>query len=239
MTAPTSPTSGESILQAHEVSRAFRMDHEEVTALNAVTLDVRQGERVCITGRSGAGKSTLLNILGGLDRPTEGTVTYRGRDIYALSGRARSRLRAREWGFVFQAFYLIPELTVVENISLPAMNPVVDRTVRRSLRERAEHLGGAVGLGDRLSHRPRELSGGEMQRAALARALMNNPDVIFADEPTGNLDATTGGQILELLLRLSSEQGRTLVVVTHSEAVTKICTRHIRLEVGSCVPASR
>lgn len=218
------------IMDVQEVNRVFPMPHEQVRALDRVSLQVLPGERLCITGPSGAGKSTLLNIMGGLDHPTGGRVFFRNTNLYACRTGARARIRAAHFGFVFQAYFLIPELSVLENVLLPAMNTEVRRGSLRAARERAMELIQSVGLDARTQHRPRELSGGEQQRVALARALMNDPELILADEPTGNLDSRTGGRILEILLQLSEDAGRTLVIVTHSAEVAAFCTREFKLD---------
>jgi ABC-type lipoprotein export system ATPase subunit len=231
MTDPKHSTSNP-LMTVNAVTRAYVMEHETVQALQQVNLKVMPGERLCITGASGAGKSTLLNIMGGLDHPSSGTVHYQETDMYTLSSGKRAKLRSEKMGFVFQAYYLLPELTVLENVLLPAMKlPGYLKNVG-TYTSQAKELIQAVGLTDRREHRPRELSGGEQQRVALARALMNEPQLILADEPTGNLDAETGGRILDLLFELSEEAGRTLVIVTHSEAVAEICSRHIHLSGG-------
>ena len=220
------------ILEAHDLHMAYRMGGESVPVLHGVSLEVREGECLCIRGASGAGKSTLLHILGGLESPTRGEVRLRNHAVYGLSLTRRSALRARHVGFVFQAYHLLPELNVLENVQLPSMSR------RGALRRGAEHRARAtelldrVGLGHRLRHRPMELSGGEQQRAALARALMNEPELVLADEPTGNLDSRTGDQVLECLFDLARGGGRTLVIVTHNDALAERCDRTLLLEDG-------
>jgi len=220
------------LMTVDAVTREYAMEHNRVTALQEVSLKVMPGERLCITGASGAGKSTLLNIMGGLDHPSSGSVHYRETDVYALSSGKRARLRSEQLGFVFQAYYLLPELTVLENVLLPAMKLKGYMKAVSRYTEQARSLINSVGLSEREGHRPRELSGGEQQRIALARALMNDPQLILADEPTGNLDTDTGGRILDILFQLSEEGGRTLVIVTHSKEVAEFCTRHIHLAGG-------
>ncbi len=221
-----------SLVQAIDVRRSFAMETRTLEVLRGVTLSVEEGESLAITGLSGAGKSTLLHVLGGLDRPTSGQVLYRGRDLYAAGDRERSAIRAQKIGFVFQAYHLLPELTVSENVLLPGLSAhgAFLRGVR--LRARAEELLGRVGLADRALHRPNELSGGEQQRAAIARALMNGPELLLADEPTGNLDSKTGEDVLGYLFDLASEQGLTLVIVTHNESIAARCARHVVLRDG-------
>ena len=193
--------------------------------LRGVSLAVEAGETVAITGKSGAGKSTLLHILGGLDRPTSGRVLFGGRDMYAAGERERSALRASQIGFVFQAYHLLPELTVRENVLLPALGLRGAFLHGGKLRSRAMELLGMVGLSERAGHRPNELSGGEQQRVALARALMNEPKLLLADEPTGNLDSQTGEEVLRLLFGLVAERGLTLLMVTHNDDVAARCSR--------------
>ena len=221
-----------SLVEALDVRRGFTMGGRTIDVLRGVSLAVEAGESLAISGMSGAGKSTLLHILGGLDRPTAGRVLYRGRDLYAAGDRERSAIRAQQIGFVFQAYHLLPELTVLENVLLPGLSAHGAFLRGGRLRERAAMLLGRVGLSDRAWHRPNELSGGEQQRAALARALMNTPELLLADEPTGNLDSRTGEEVLHYLFELASEQGLTLVMVTHNEAVAARCRRHVVLRDG-------
>ena len=185
-------------------------------------------------GRSGAGKSTLLHVLGGLDRPQAGEVFVGGQPLYAISGRRRTKLRAAAIGFVFQAYHLLPEMDITENVMLPAM--ALGRLSRAAMRARAEALLDRVGLADRLRHTPLELSGGEQQRAAIARALMNEPPLLLADEPTGNLDEATGAQVLDLLFTLARERQAVLVMVTHSPATAARCSRTLTLRDGLLEP---
>ena len=221
-----------SLLEAAEIRRSFAMETRTLEVLRGVTLAIAAGESLAITGASGAGKSTLLHILGGLDRPTAGRVLYRGRDLYALGDRERSAIRAQQIGFVFQAYHLLPELTVLENVLLPGLSAPGACLRGPALRARAAELLARVGLSDRAAHRPNELSGGEQQRAALARALMNSPELLLADEPTGNLDSKTGEDVLGYLFTLAAEHGLTLVLVTHNEAVAARCGRRLALRDG-------
>ena len=221
-----------SLVQAIGVRRSFMMGSRELEVLRGVTLSVAVGESLAITGMSGAGKSTLLHALGGLDRPTAGQVLYRGRDLYAAGDRERSAIRARQIGFVFQAYHLLPELTVLENVLLPGLSATGAFLRGGALRARAADLLAQVGLSARALHRPNELSGGEQQRVALARALMNGPELLLADEPTGNLDSQTGENVLGYLFGLAAERGLTLVLVTHNEAVAARCRRHVVLRDG-------
>ncbi len=220
------------LIQARDIRRSFALTARQLDVLRGVNLTVAVGETLAITGLSGAGKSTLLHILGGLDRPTAGQVLYRGRDFYACRERARAAIRAQKIGFVFQAYHLLPELSVLENVLLPGLSLPGAFLQGRALRQRAGDLLARVGLAERQEHRPGELSGGEQQRAALARALMNRPELLLADEPTGNLDSQTGEDVLGYLFDLVREQNLTLVIVTHNEAVAARCSRHIVLRDG-------
>ena len=202
------------VLGTIDLRKRFKLPGQKpIEVLRGVNISVKPGEKVAIIGRSGAGKSTLLNILGGLERPTSGTVT-----------------RPKNIGFVFQQYHLMPELTVLENVMLPAMAKAQAENGTR--RRRAEELLGKVGLGDRMKHLPSELSGGEMQRVALARALVTDPELVLADEPTGNLDAMTGAEILKILADLSVGSSTALVMVTHSPEAAAICDRVLTLENG-------
>jgi len=198
--------------------------------LKGAQFSVGAGEKVAIVGKSGSGKSTLLHLLGGLDRPDEGRVLHGGVDLYAMSSSRNAAYRAAHIGFVFQSYHLLPEMDIVENVMLPTLALRRDAGVAR---ERALALLEAVGLADRLTHTPMELSGGEQQRVALARALINEPSLLLADEPTGNLDAATGGQVLDLLFGMV--KGQSLVMVTHSMAIAERCDRILTLSEGKLV----
>ena len=221
-----------SLVQAIGVRRSYAVETRTLDVLRGVDLSVAEGESLAITGMSGAGKSTLLHVLGGLDRPTAGRVLYRGRDLYAAGDRERSAIRAQKIGFVFQAYHLLPELTVLENVLLPGLSTLGAFMQGGKLRACAAELLAQVGLAERASHRPNELSGGEQQRVALARALMNSPGLLLADEPTGNLDSKTGEDVLRYLFALAAERSLTLVIVTHNEAVAARCRRHLVLQDG-------
>lgn len=223
------------ILEAQGVHRHFALLRNRVDVLKGVDLAVGRGEALSIMGASGAGKSTLLHIMGGLDRPTKGTVLYEGRDLFSLSAARRTEYRADAFGFVFQSYHLLPELTIAENVLLPAMRKLAWIKQAKALREKALHLLEQVDLQDRATHRPMELSGGEQQRAALARALMNDPDIVLADEPTGNLDSRTGERVLEQLFALTKDRGHTLVLVTHNEAIAGRCDRVVHMKDGLIV----
>lgn len=220
------------IIEAKNVHRTYSIETSPVEVLKGVSLQIRRGEIVAIMGASGAGKSTLLHILGGLDHPTSGSVMFDGRDLYRIPERGREDIRALRIGFVFQAYHLLPELDVLDNVLLPSMSRFKRWRQDAENRKRALELLGRVGLADRARHRPTELSGGEQQRVALARALMNEPEVILADEPTGNLDSVTGDQVLHYLFDLTGERGHTVVLVTHNEAVAERCARRLQLVDG-------
>lgn len=224
------------VIQAAGLRKRYVLPHKSVDVLKGAAITAAPGERVAIVGRSGAGKSTLLHVLGGLDHPEAGDVQIGGTPVYKLSGRRRSAFRARHIGFVFQSYHLLPEMDLVENVMLPAM--ASGHMGRREMRARAHELLGRVGLADRTSHTPLELSGGEQQRAAIARALMNKPMLLLADEPTGNLDRSTGLDALHMLFSLAKEAGHALVVVTHSPEVADVCDRTVRLEGGVLCDAS-
>lgn len=219
------------MLEVDNVSKAYRLPRQKpIAVLNGVSFSVEAGEHVAIVGRSGAGKTTLLNILGGLDRPTSGDVRLGGESLFRGFGaaRRRNRLRATSIGFVFQSYHLMPELDIVENVLLPSMTGYA--RIRKA-RDRARELLVKVGLADRLGHLPAELSGGEQQRVALARALMCRPKIVFADEPTGNLDALTGAEILKLMFEVN-DAPLACVMVTHSADAAARCDRTYTLDAG-------
>ncbi|OHB62987.1 MAG: hypothetical protein A2Y76_03680 [Planctomycetes bacterium RBG_13_60_9] len=222
------------ILKAEHVHKSYRMGATRVTVLKGVDVAVREGEFVAIVGASGSGKSTLLHILGGLDRPDKGLVQFNGRDLNRMGARELNRYRNETVGFVFQFYHLLDELSVLENVVLPAM---VSRSVvgwfvtRRKTRQRAEQLLDQLGLRERARHKPYQLSGGERQRAAIGRALMNQPRLLLADEPTGNLDSATGNGILTVFETLH-RAGQTIVLVTHDERVARRAQRIITLVDG-------
>ncbi|MBI4510413.1 MAG: ABC transporter ATP-binding protein [Deltaproteobacteria bacterium] len=232
--APTSNSDSPALvplLELDGVCRRYQMGSETIHALRGVRFAVCKGEYVAIIGASGSGKSTLLNILGCLDTPTEGTYSLRGRDVRGLSDDALSDLRNREIGFVFQTFQLLPRTTAVENVELPLVYRGVAAKERR---KRAVLALERVGLGRRLSHKPNELSGGQRQRVAIARALVSEPSILLADEPTGNLDSSTGREILALFAELN-RAGNTILLVTHEPAIAAQCPRAIRLSDGAVV----
>jgi putative ABC transport system ATP-binding protein len=224
---------GDVLLEAVDVERTYRLGRDvEVPALRGVSFVVERGDYVAIMGSSGSGKSTLLNLLGALDRPTGGHVRYGGRDVRDLSDTELAELRNRRIGFVFQAFHLLPRLTALDNVALPL---VYRPGTSRNRRERAAAALAAVGLDDRVDHRPTELSGGQQQRVAIARALVTEPDLILADEPTGNLDSVTGDDIMRLLEGLHDERGTALVVITHEAEIAARARQRIELRDGRMV----
>lgn len=218
------------LIRAHGLARRYMMGKQEVYALNGVDLQIERGEFVALVGPSGSGKSTLLNMLGGLDRPTGGEIWVDDLELGKASDKRLVHYRRERLGFIFQSFNLLPTRTAVENVEVPLMLAGVRR---RDRRERALELLGRVGLGSRAHHRPNELSGGEQQRVAVARALANNPQLLLADEPTGNLDSKTGAEILRLLQDVQQQEGRTMILVTHDNGVARHADRIIHLLDGS------
>ncbi len=215
-----------SAVEARDVFRTFEIGANRIEVLKGVTLIAKPGEKLFLVGPSGAGKTSLLYTLAGLEKPNQGDVVINGRSLYKLSRREQANVRNSSMGYVFQSFFLLPELTALENVMVPAM-------IRgRKGKERGLELMEKVGLADRAHHLPNELSGGEQQRVAIARSLMNNPAIIFADEPTGNLDTKTGIAVMDLLMDLVDEQERTLIVVTHDSALAKMGDRKVTLVDG-------
>ncbi|HEX5648721.1 MAG TPA: ABC transporter ATP-binding protein [Steroidobacteraceae bacterium] len=218
---------GETVLAAEGIGKQVSSPEGTLAILADVSIAIRRGESVAVVGASGAGKSTLLALLAGLDEPTAGRAWLAGHDLTALDEDGRAAVRARHVGFVFQSFHLVPSLTALENVMLP-----LELARRSDARAAAKDVLTRVGLGERLGHYPRQLSGGEQQRVAIARAFVTRPDVLFADEPTGNLDAATGEKIMELLFGLNAATRTTLVLVTHDRALAARCDRVIRLDAG-------
>lgn len=217
------------VLEATGLGREFRQGPVTLAVLHDLEVRVARGERVAIVGSSGSGKTTLLQVLGGLDRPTRGQVRIGGSDVHALDENARGILRNRTMGFVYQFHHLLPEFSALENVAMPLL---VRRTPIAAARASAASLLARVGLGERLDHKPHQLSGGERQRAAVARALVTEPLLVFADEPTGNLDGANAAQVFELMLELNREKGTSLVVVTHDERLAARMDRVLRLVDG-------
>lgn len=215
-----------------DLRKSFRMNGYTLDVLKGITLDIARGDMIAIVGASGAGKSTLLHMLGTLDRPTSGRILFEGRDVFGLSEEAQAEFRNRRIGFVFQFHHLLPEFTALENTFLPAL--IQDRPADEAQKEAAQLLA-EVGLGERLHHKPGELSGGEQQRVAVARALMQRPDLVLADEPTGNLDTHTGDSLFALLRQLNKARGTTFVIVTHNDKLSAQADRIVRLEDGRIV----
>ena len=222
----------ESIISADSVHKHYDTGRVNVHALRGVSLTVAPGEMVAIMGPSGCGKTTLLNCLSGLDDVDSGVITIAGLDLSGLSDDRKTQWRAQRMGYVFQSFNLLPVLTAAENVELPLL---ISGTAGSAARDRAHHVLGLVGLGDRGSHYPAELSGGEQQRAAVARALVNQPEIVWADEPTGNLDSENSREIMDLLCGLNQENKQTFVIVTHAEEVAARADRTIRMRDGHVV----
>src|SRR5437868_2730945 len=227
------------MLVAENLHKTYRRHAVAVRVLNGLNLEVRTGEFLSVVGASGSGKSTLLHLLGTLDAPDSGTVTLDGRRIDNLPGRDRDTLRNKTFGYIFQFYHLLPELSAVDNVLMPAY--IAHSTLgwwknRSACRRRAEELLTKVGLGHRMKHKPRELSGGEMQRAAVARALLSHPRVLLADEPTGNLDAETGGEVVKLLRDLNKTDRVTIVMVTHNPELAAGTDRVVRMAGGRVTP---
>jgi putative ABC transport system ATP-binding protein/lipoprotein-releasing system ATP-binding protein len=219
-------------LQANDLVRSFRISRTTIPVLRGVSLEISGGEAVFLCGASGAGKTTLLYTLAGLETPESGTVEFDGSSLYTMGADRLTRLRNRRMGFVFQSYFLLPELTALENVLVPAM------IGGKCSVEKGTSLLERVGLSERLHHLPAELSGGEQQRVAIARALINDPAILFADEPTGNLDSHNGEAIIELLLGVARSENRTLVVVTHDEHLARRGDRLLRIEDGRLAPAT-
>lgn len=220
------------LVELENIVKTYKQADREIEVLKGISLSIDSGEFIALQGSSGSGKSTLMHILGLLDRPSKGRYLLRQQDVSALSDNALSAIRNRTVGFIFQTFYLIPYVSAVENVMLPGL---YSRTATRELRHRAEQILDQVGLGDRMHFRPSQLSGGQQQRVAMARALVNDPRLLLADEPTGQLDSQTSGEIMRLIAQIH-EQGRTVVLVTHDEEVAGYARRRIRLSDGRITP---
>jgi len=225
-------TKREPIVQVKGLTKRVGSAEDTLTILRDVEFDVMPGEAVAIVGASGSGKSTLLGLLAGLDAPSSGNVHLAGTDLFSLDEDARAALRGQLLGFVFQSFQLLPALSALENVMLP-----LELAGREDASARAKDILARVGLAQRLKHYPKQLSGGEQQRVALARAFVTGPRLLLADEPTGNLDARTGAEVIDLLFELNRERGTTLVLVTHDDALASRCGRRLRLAAGELVRA--
>lgn len=212
------------IIKTNQLSKIYGTEYNKVIALNNVNLEIKSGEFVSIIGPSGSGKSTLLHILSGLDSPTSGNVLFDSKDIYTYSEKELSAFRRKCFGFIFQQFNLLPVLTASENICMPIL---LDK--RQPDKEYLNELSSLLGISKRLNHLPHELSGGQQQRVAIARALIAKPDIIFADEPTGNLDSKSGGEVMNLLIHTSKQFRKTLVVITHDERISNLADRRISI----------
>ena len=212
------------IIKAKQLSKIYGSNNNKVIALNDVNLEINSGEFVSVIGPSGSGKSTLLHILSGLDNPTSGQVLLDDKDIYKHTEKELSALRRKSFGFVFQQFNLLPVLTASENISMPVL---LDK--KQPDKDYLNEISSLLGIADRLNHLPHELSGGQQQRVAIARALIAKPDIIFADEPTGNLDSKSGSEVMNLLIKTSKQFGKTLVVITHDDRIAKLADRKISI----------
>jgi putative ABC transport system ATP-binding protein len=234
-TTDVTPAEPPLLVQVRGLTRLYEMGGETVRALDGVDLDIRAGELVAIIGQSGSGKSTLMSLLGCLDTPTAGSYSLAGIPVQELDDDDLAEVRGRLIGFVFQSFHLLPKQTALENVTLPLVYRRGDPVSRAERLKRAEAALKLVGLGERLHHRPAELSGGQRQRVAIARALVHEPQVILADEPTGNLDSRTTEEILKLLVDLNREHGRTVLVITHEPDVARRCDRVIVLRDGKVV----
>ena len=217
-----------------DLYKSFPMGGRELVVLNNINLHIQRGELIAIMGASGAGKSTLLQILGTLDRPTKGTVSFDGQNLFQLTEQQQAEFRNRRVGFVFQFHHLLPEFTALENACLPAM---IQKREMADVVGEATKLLGEVGLGDRLHHKPGELSGGEQQRVSVARALMQQPDLVLADEPTGNLDTHTGDALFALMRQLNRSRGTTFVIVTHNDKLSAQADRIVSMQDGMIVSA--
>lgn len=210
------------LISVKDIYLTYKLEKSYIPVLRGLDLDINRNEWLCLLGASGSGKTTLLNLIGCLEHPDRGIITYNGIDVCRISKKMRGRFRIKNIGFIFQAYHLLPELNILENVKLPSM---LNGCFGKKATEKAEDLLIKVGLKERLKHRPAELSGGEQQRAAIARALINDPELVLADEPTGNLDSRTGEGILEIFKELHNNKARTIIMVTHNPEVAKLSDR--------------
>lgn len=221
------------MLRAEGIHKRYKDGKKDLHVLKGIDIEIRKGETVSVTGPSGAGKSTLLHILGGIDRPSAGKIFLDGSDFYALPDNERAWRRNKKIGFVFQFYHLLPEFTALENAMMPELIAIREKRItNHEARNKAEKLLRELGLGDRLQHRPSELSGGEQQRVAIGRALINRPEVLLCDEPTGNLDSKMGEEILNILFGLNERHHTTIVIVTHDKGIAKRAERIIEIRDG-------
>ena len=223
------------MLRADGIHKIYRDGKKDLHVLKGIDLEIEKAGSLAIVGPSGAGKSTLLHILGGLDRPSSGKVFVDGLDLYTLKDNKRAGLRNKRIGFVFQFYHLLPEFTALENVMMPALMALDSRLKAQDIRKTTESLMRELGLGDRMQHRPGELSGGEQQRVAIGRSLINSPDVLLCDEPTGNLDSEMGEETLDLLFNLNKKNHATVVIVTHDRAIAKRADRVIEIRDGRII----
>jgi len=219
-------------ISMRNVNKIYQSGEDAVTALNSVNLEIEKGEFIAIVGPSGSGKSTLLHLLGGLDTPSSGEIIVDGKKLSLLNDKKLSKYRNQEVGFIFQEFHLHPSLNLVENVEIPLFFSKMKKKTKTLLRKKAEDILDLMGLKNRLKHRPSEISGGQKQRVAIARALINNPKIILADEPTGNLDSQTGEKIIHLLKNIHKEKGTTMLIVTHDHEIAKQADKIIEIKDG-------
>ncbi len=220
------------LISVKDIRKVYRVDKERVVALNRINLDIEQGEVCCILGTSGSGKSTLLNIMAGLEKPTKGAVIIDGQDIAKMSEKQLALFRQLNIGFIFQSYNLMPTMTATENVALPLMFRGIGRKERM---KEARRMLKRVNLGGRLSHKPTQMSGGQQQRVGIARAFVAKPKIVFADEPTGNLDTKTTLEVMEMIVRMSRKYGETLILVTHDQEIAQYADRIIHLVDGNIV----
>ncbi len=223
----------QSVLQAQALHHNYQLGKTKIQVLNGIDLAVNPGDFIAITGPSGAGKSTLLHLLAGLDVPVQGDVLWQGKSLVTMNDAQRAAFRSHQIGIVFQFYHLVPELNALENVMLPGL--VSGQGFSSALKDKANEALKAVGLADRVKHKPSALSGGELQRAAIARAIVNDPEVLLCDEPTGNLDSLNGEAIMDILLQLKESRNRSLVIVTHHDSIAQRAQQHVRLKDGCIV----